>query len=128
MAMALPDRSEIGNRVRRVREMANLSARQLRLALGSSDSNLISDIEAGEKKIVDYLRLVHIAKVCAGKGQLESVKWEDVEAFLTTRVDWDISPRPRPASGGPLNSTDDDGAMGGYLTLDPHLDPISKAA
>lgn len=116
MAMALPDRSEIGNRVRRVREMANLSARQLRLALGSSDSNLISDIESGKKAIVDYLRLVHIAQVCAGKGQLENVRWEDVEAFLTTRVDWDISPRPVPAISGPLSSTDDDGAMGGKPT------------
>lgn len=112
----MPDRSKIGARVRTVREMANLSARRLRLALHSQDSNLVSDIEEGKKKIVDFIRLAEIADICAGEGQLEGVEAQDVLDFLTGRVDWDIRPRMRPvADDGADTSTPPDSDIPGSL-------------
>lgn len=97
LSLPIPNRSEIGARCRTVREMAHLSARRLRLALGSQDSNLVSDIEEGKKKIVDFVRLAEIAQICAGQGQLEGVEWEEVLDYITGRVKWDIRPQVRPA-------------------------------
>src|SRR5688500_17274580 len=93
MAMPELDRFQIGERVRVVRQMANLSGNQLRKLLGSTDSNLVKDIEDGNKKIVDYLRLQQIAALCAGKGLLAEVSDIEILDYLTGRVNWDFRPR-----------------------------------
>jgi hypothetical protein len=94
MALRLLNPAEVGERVATVRVMAGYdSQRKLRIALGSSDSNLVNDIEEGKKKIVDYHRLGHIAELCEDRGQLKGMDAQAILDYLIGRVDWDLRPR-----------------------------------
>lgn len=66
---------EIGARIKRVRKRAGLSGREMNTLIGGSN-NLASVMEAGER--LTHERLVKIANVCAGKGDLT----DDAEVIL----------------------------------------------
>jgi hypothetical protein len=126
MVLRLLSPSEIGVRVALVRRMAGFgSQRQLRIALGSSDNNLVNDIEAGTKKIVDYHRLGFIAEVCEGRGQLEGVPAQEILDYMIGRVDWDLRPRAVQEAAS-HDAGNDSEHSGGGIRGDMQMWPLSR--
>lgn len=70
MALRIPTKLEVGQRLRWLRKQADLSGRALAQLLGSNDPGLVPRMEQGHS--LDHIRLLEIASVLAGRGQLVS--------------------------------------------------------
>lgn len=68
MALRIPSKLEVGQRLRWLRKQADLSGRALASLLGSNDPGLVPRMEQGHS--LDHIRLMEIAAVLAGRGQL----------------------------------------------------------
>lgn len=68
MALRIPSKLEVGQRLRWLRKQADLSGRALASLLGSNDPGLVPRMEQGSS--LDHIRLLEIAAVLAGRGQL----------------------------------------------------------
>jgi transcriptional regulator with XRE-family HTH domain len=68
MALRIPSKLEVGQRLRWLRKQADLSGRALASLLGSNDPGLVPRMEQGHS--LDHIRLLEIAAVLAGRGQL----------------------------------------------------------
>lgn len=69
MALETASRTEVGQRVAWLRKQADLNGRDAALLIGVDDPGLFSRIELHGRSF-DYERLVDIANVFAGRGQL----------------------------------------------------------
>jgi len=77
---------ELGNRLKRARRYAGIGSRRLALDVGGH-KQLVSNIEQGLKKEVDFNLLVRFATHLAGKGELANRTPDEILDFLEGRVD-----------------------------------------
>lgn len=119
MALRVPTRQEIGQRVRWLRKQADLAGRDLAKLIKATDTGIMTKIERHGESF-DYERLMELAIALAGRGQLR----DDPDAlfdFMLGRKDMHdvLVPTLRlvPPVDEALDSPPDDSAMGGYLTL-----------
>lgn len=119
MALRVPSKQEVGQRLRWLRKQAGLSGRGLsRELVGKVDPSLSPDIEKGER--LTPQRLMELANIFAGRGDLIDDP-EMIVGFINGfRSAEDVmSPRPLslvpPVDGASVDSTDPESETGGYL-------------
>lgn len=119
MALRVPSKQEVGQRLRWLRKQAGMSGRALSLELlGKVDPSFVPDIEKGSR--LTPQRVMELANVFAGKGDLIDDP-EMIVGFINgfRSAEDVLSPRPLslvpPVDEASVDSTDPDSQTGGYL-------------
>lgn len=119
MALRIPSKQEVGQRLRWLRKQADLSGRALASLLGSNDPGLVPRMEQGAS--LDHIRLLEIAAVLAGKGQLVDDE-RALADFMLFGGEVVSVLRPHLDLVPPVSEADNDAQTNASKKLSPFLD------